>query len=336
MEAHEEFRNCLINELMLKLPDNTGIVQDVVSVFDYLLSDFDISKKEKQIVVYQNPIPKLVQLYLSVKELEGLSAGTIDGYRLGLYKFFLFCNKQPEEVTPADVRNWILQLKRSGKVSDRTLNWYVGILEYFYNWALKLGYVHIVPTTIIPKIKYEKKQRGYLSQIELQYIRDACITLREKALIEFLYSTGCRVSTAKLCDLNWENNTVHVFGKGKKHRNSYINAKCEVALKKYLSSRTDKCEYIFVSERNYCGQPRMLSTAAINKIIKEIVSRIDGFTKHVSAHLFRHTTATTAIQNGMPVEDICKLLGHESVATTMIYAKTTENKVHTEHTRCVI
>lgn len=339
MDVHEDFRNCLIAELMLKLNGDTQAVQTVVSVFDSLLNDFDVHRKEKQLVVYQNPIPKLVQLYLSIKELEGLSKGTIDAYRLGLYRFFLFCNKQPEEVAPADIRNWVLYIRSTGRVCDRTLNGYIGIIEYFYNWALKLGYVQKVPTAVIPKIKYEKKQRGYLSQIELQYIRDACETLREKALIEFLYSTGCRVSEVvgvKLCDLNWENNTVHVFGKGRKHRNVFINAKCEVALKKYIASRNDQCEYIFASERTYAGQPKSLTTAAVNKIIKQIVARIDGFHKPVYAHLFRHTTATTAIQNGMPIEDICQLLGHESVATTMIYAKTTESKVQREHNRCVI
>ena len=83
MDVHEDFRNCLIAELMLKLNGDTHAVQNVVSVFDSLLNDFDVHRKEKQLVVYQNPIPKLVQLYLSIKELEGLSKGTIDAYRLG-------------------------------------------------------------------------------------------------------------------------------------------------------------------------------------------------------------------------------------------------------------
>ena len=122
MDVHEDFRNCLIAELMLKLNGDTQAVQNVVSVFDSLLNDFDVYRKEKQLVVYQNPIPKLVQLYLSIKELEGLSKGTIDAYRLGLYRFFLFCNKQPEEVAPADIRNWVLYIRSTGRVCDRTLN----------------------------------------------------------------------------------------------------------------------------------------------------------------------------------------------------------------------
>ena len=177
-----------------------------------------------------------------------------------------------------------------------------------------------------------------MSQLELEHLRAACITKRDRALVEFMYSTGCRVSeltNAKLSDIDWETKSVHLFGKGKKHRMSFMNARCEVTLKEYLETRTDDVAYLFVSTRKYAGKPKPLTKSAIERVVK-ILSNRAGMNKKVTPHVLRHTTATTAVQNGMPIEDISKLLGHASVATTMIYAKTSTDKVYSNHRRCVI
>lgn len=155
--------------------------------------------------------------------------------------------------------------------------------------------------------------------------------------MEFLYSTGCRVSemsAVKKKDINWLDNSVRLFGKGKKHRLSFINAKAEVAIKNYLNSRKDDSEFLFVSERAPHGQ---LSKDAYEKIIRNIVKRtpeVQG--KHITPHTFRHTMATTALRGGMPITDISKLLGHEKIDTTMIYAKTSTEEIREGHKRFVI
>lgn len=155
--------------------------------------------------------------------------------------------------------------------------------------------------------------------------------------MEFLYSTGCRVSemsAVKKKDINWLDNSVRLFGKGKKHRLSFINAKAEVAIKNYLNSRKDDSEFLFVSERAPHGQ---LSKDAYEKIIRNIVKRtpeVQG--KHITPHTLRHTMATTALRGGMPITDISKLLGHEKIDTTMIYAKTSTEEIREGHKRFVI
>ena len=176
-----------------------------------------------------------------------------------------------------------------------------------------------------------------MTQIELEYIRKACNTLRDKAIVEFLYSTGCRVSElcgVKKSDIDWTNKSVHLYGKGKKHRTSYINAKSEITLLTYLESRDDSSDYLFVSERKPHGQ---LKRDAVEKVIRQIAERAsNNIQKPISPHIFRHTCATTALNNGMPIEDISKLLGHESISTTIIYSKVSMESVQSNHKKYVI
>lgn len=189
----------------------------------------------------------------------------------------------------------------------------------------------------IQAIKYEKKERQNLSRLELEYLRGACQTAREAAIVEFLFSTGCRVSelsVVKKADVDWSTKAVHLFGKGRKHRDSYLNAKAEVALITYLAQRGDDCEYLFVTERN---PHRQITTAGVEKIVRNIAARASSrISKKVTPHVLRHTTATIALQNGMPIEEISKLLGHEKVDTTMIYAHTSTASVQAGHSRYVV
>ena len=165
----------------------------------------------------------------------------------------------------------------------------------------------------------------------------ACETIREHAIIEFLYSTGARVSeltVIKKSDINWYDKSVRLFGKGKKHRISFLNAKAEVALKKYLELRDDDCEYLFATiKRPY----RNLSKDGVEKIVRNIARRAsDSVGKHITPHILRHTTATTALQSGMPIADISKLLGHESIDTTMIYVKSSLEDVRAGHKKYIV
>ena len=134
--------------------------------------------------------------------------------------------------------------------------------------------------------------------------------------------------------VHWNNKSVHLFGKGNKHRISFLNAKAEVAIKEYLNERNDHNEYLFVSERKPHNQ---LKKPGIEKIVRNISRKASvNVSKHVTPHVLRHTTATTAIQNGMPIEDISKLLGHSKIDTTMIYAHTSISHVQLEHKKYII
>ena len=187
----------------------------------------------------------------------------------------------------------------------------------------------------IEGLSYESKPRGPLTGIELELVRDACRTYREKAIIEVFYSTGCRVSemvNLSKSDVDFVKGEVKLFGKGAKHRISYINARAEVSLKKYLFSRRDENPALFVSDRNPNDR---LKKTAIEKVVREIGER-SGIGRRVFPHLIRHTTATDALERGMNIAEVQKILGHEKMDTTMIYTKVCQESVKHDHRRYIV
>lgn len=175
-----------------------------------------------------------------------------------------------------------------------------------------------------------------MTKLDLEKIRSACQTKRERAIVEMLYSTGCRVTELErlnILDINFDTKEVMLFGKGNKHRTSYLNAKAELALREYLSERKDDNEALFV----YSKKPySRLKKSGIEAIIKKIAQRTTGVSTHITPHIFRHTTATTAIDRGINIVDVSKLLGHERIETTMEYITTNSNSVKSNHKNYII
>lgn len=336
MDEYEHLKNDFLLKLEESLPKLTiSDLNKICKSLDLSAYAYTISKKETALVPVADNMPSLVKVYLVVKKTEGLSSGTLDNYARILKLFFAFVGKKPEDVTANDIRMFIYQYQQQKNVSDRTLDKYREYICWFFHWAHTEEYITKNPGRPIRAIKYEQRERQSLTQLELEYLRLACRTLREKAILEFLYSTGCRVSeltNVKLSDINWKEGTVVLFGKGKKYRLGYINAKCEVALNEYLKFRSSDSLYLFVSERAPHGK---LTKNSIENSIKRIASR-SKVAKHVTPHIIRHTTATQAINNGMAIEEISKMLGHASVETTMIYAKVSKENIQTQHSKCII
>lgn len=189
------------------------------------------------------------------------------------------------------------------------------------------------PCAGIKSIQYEVQPREPLSDIQMETVRSCCISLREKAIIETLYSTGCRVSELarlKKEDIDFNTREVHLFGKGKKHRTSYLNARAEVALRDYLEKREGDSEYVFISMKKPYSN---IKKASVERIVKNIGERSKI---KLYPHRIRHTTATDALDHGMPITELQAMLGHESTDTTMIYAKIQKSNVQHDHHRCII
>lgn len=220
-------------------------------------------------------------------------------------------------------------------MSNRTMDGRRLVINTFLEWCRTERYIDWNPCSQIRPIKYESKPREPLTGIELELVRDACRTYREKAIIEVFYSTGCRVSemvNLSKSDVDFVKGEVKLFGKGAKHRISYINARAEVSLKKYLFSRRDENPALFVSDRNPHDR---LKKTAIEKVVREIGER-SGIGRRVFPHLIRHTTATDALERGMNVAEVQKILGHEKLDTTMIYAKVCQENVKHDHRRYIV
>lgn len=336
MNGYEQMKNSFLAELNKMVPDLSGETARIISsALDKAAYPFEVTVKETAIALREDFIPEVVKIYIAVKKTEGLSDGTLENYARILQQFFLWVKKQPDAVTANDIRMFLYNYQQHRRVSNITLEKYREMICWFFTWAHREEYIQRDPSRAVKGIKVEVKERQALTQLELEHLRLACDTPREKAMLEFMYSTGCRVSelcVVKMTDIDFKDNTVHLYGKGRKHRTSFINARCEVALKEYFKHRKGESEYLFVSDR-YPHEG--LSKAAVEKIVHNFAER-SGLKKHITPHVLRHTTATQAVNNGMAIEDVSELLGHANVATTMIYAKVSHNKVHAEHLRCVI
>lgn len=310
-------------------------MQLILQELQMFSNDYDIQKKETSVVPYEEQLPDCYRVYMVAKKIEGLSKGTLQTYKLYLEHFLLNVCKPIEEITANDIRVYLYTYQQTRKVTNRTMDGRRLVLNTFFDWCFQEGYLLQNPCRQIHPIKYEMKMVEPLTGIELELIRDACKTKREKALIETFYSTGCRVSEMAALtknDIDFRKGEVHLLGKGAKHRISYINAKAEVALKKYLLSRSDDNSALFVSERK---PYKPLQKSAIERIIKNIGER-SGVGRRVYPHLIRHTTATDALERGMNVAEVQKILGHEKLDTTMIYAKVCQENVKFDHKRFIV
>lgn len=336
MDAYNRLKQAFFCKIMTELPDmDATLTAKLGELLDKAAYDYDVRDKETAIIISADPIPMLLRIYIATKKTEGLSDLSLKNYAGVLTKFFQWCRKQPEEVTAIDIRMFLYTYSQERRISDRTLDKYRSFICWFFEWAYNEEYIERNPAKQIRAIKYEVKERQSLSQMELEYMRNACKDVRDRAILEFFYSTGCRVSEltgVKQSDINWDDGTVHLFGKGRKHRTSYLNAKAIVSLRAYLKTRTDDNPSLFVVSR---APYNSLRKEAVEYVIKRL-SRDAGLGNKVTPHILRHTTATQAVNAGMPIEDVSKLLGHASINTTMVYAKPSAGKVQAGHLRCVV
>ena len=336
MDLYEQMRNDFTFSLESIFPDMPPEIRNaIIGALDYTCQKYDISKKETALAVVEDVVPEAAKIYIAVKKTEGLSDMTIYNYAHVLRNFFECVRKPLDCITPNDIRMYLYHYQQNRNISDRSLDKYRETLCWFFSWAYREEYITKDPSKPIKAIKYTAKERQSLSQLELEHLRLGCKSIRDRAMLEFFYSTGCRVSeltTVKLSDIDMREGIVTLFGKGKKYRKSFINAKAEVAITEYLKSRNDDSEYLFVSERR---PYRQLKKGAVEKVIRQIAGR-SSVSKNVTPHIIRHTTATQAVNNGMPIEGVSRLLGHANLATTMIYAKVSDESVHAQHVRHIV
>lgn len=331
-------REQLKNDVLMMLDNYVGVhdLREIEIKIEMILSNYEIEKRKTDIVPYTPKLPETVEIFIVSKKIAGLSEKTLYLYLIVLTDFFRTINKDPEKITANDIRIYLYQYQKEHGVSNRTLDGRRTIICSYFNWMASEEYICKNPAINIQPIKYERRHKRAMSQLDLEKVRLACRTKREKAIVEMLYSTGCRVTELErlnISDINFETKEVTLFGKGSKHRTSYLNAKAEVALKDYLNSRTDDNPALFVYDRKPYGR---LKKAGIEFMIRKMMERTSGVTTHVTPHIFRHTTATTALDRGMSIVDVSRLLGHTRVETTMEYITTNSDSVKNNHHNCIV
>jgi integrase/recombinase XerD len=233
-----------------------------------------------------------------------------------------------------DIRMYLASYQRHTGCANTTLESEVAGLKSFFGWLEDEEYIAKSPMRKIKAPKTEKRMREALTPEELELLRDASKTLRERALIEFFYSTGCRldeVVKVNKPDVDWQNLSLHVIGKGNKEREVFISDKAKVHIRKYLLSRIDDCNSLFVTER----QPiRKLGRRSIEREF-ETLGNAAGISKQVSPHVIRHTTATDMLRHGASLSEVQAYLGHEDPSTTQIYAQVSDEAVRAAHKKSI-
>ena len=274
-----------------------------------------------------------LQMFLDAKAVEEKSARTIKLYRCILSSFLRSVSVPVSAITTADIRHYLSVCKSSGQ-RNSTIGNTRRILSGFFEWCALEGLCAVNPVKRVATIKQEKSKRHALKLVELEYLRNACADLREKALIDFLYSTGVRVSeccNARIDHIDWERKTVLIeHGKGNVSRLTYLNPEAEVSLKAYLAARADDSPYIFA--RNRGRSVSSLDAKTVQNIVAQIAHRSGRtFSTNVTPHIFRHTIATVLLRNGMPIEQVQRFLGHAKIDTTLIYAEVRDEDVCRSH-----
>lgn len=339
MDSYEIFKTEFLIELRNKLPNlNIREIEDILHHLDEIAQKYSIEKKELELIILQEGYPQVLKLFIASKAIEEKSPGTLSLYKLTLGNFLSSIGKPFTNVTTNDIRVYLYNYKQSRGVKNVTLDTMRRVINSFYEWCVSENLITRNPAKNIKPIKSDAVAREPLSSLELEYLREACKNIREKAIIDFLYSTGCRVSemcNAKLKNIDWNNKSVFIeHGKGGYSRNVYLNAEAEVSLRKYLALRTINSEYIFAPAHK--TKSAQTTPRAIQKLVKNLALRANIDPNHkITPHVFRHTTATQALHNGMPIEQVQRLLGHKQINTTLIYTKLDDTEIQTAHNKYI-
>jgi len=303
-------------------------VQEILSCLDSVSASFEIRSRE------QLPRdPEVLTMFLDAKDVEEKSKRTLKLYRSVISRFLQAVSRPVSKITTADIRHYLSSCKQSGH-KNATIGNTRRILSSFFEWCALEGICHVNPVRRVSAIRQEKSPRKSMKRVEMEYLRNACRSLREKALVDFLYSTGARVSeccAARIDHIDWERKMVLIeHGKGNVTRMTYLNPEAEVSLRAYLDSRTDESPYIFARSRGKSDLP--LDAKTIQETVSRIASRSGRiFSVRITPHVFRHTIATVLLRNGMPVEQVQRFLGHANINTTMIYAEVRDEDVRRSH-----
>lgn len=295
------------------------------------MSGYKIEAAETLPDTVQTEIEPVVFEYLARKKSKGLAAGTIDQYFRTIRMFCGYSKKKLEEVQDYDILKYLNDYEKYRNIGRARKNDIRVELNTFFRYLSDTGRISINPMATIDAIKFPKKIRQPLSDLELERLRRACKSERDHALVNFLFATGCRVSEVVALnreDIDYERRQVKVFGKGSKERVVFLNAAAIVSLNAYFAAREDHSRALFVSNR--CPHQR-LKKNAIENIIKKL-GKAAGIARRCFPHLLRHTCASFLLK-GMKLDEVQVYLGHESIDTTRIYAKTDLDQLKASYNR---
>ena len=274
-----------------------------------------------------------MHLFLDAKRIEGCSERTIQYYRTTIEKLLFYIETPVRKITTEEIRHYLVEYQQINNCSKVTVDNVRRNISSFFSWLEEEDYLLKSPMKRIHKIKTKQQVKDTISDEAIEQLRDNCNCMRDLAIIDMLYSTGIRVGelvNLNISDINFDARECVVFGKGDKERKVYFDAKAKIHLQEYLHSRKDNNPALFVTlDAPYAR----LKISGVEIRVRRLGRELNM--EKIHPHKFRRTMATRAIDKGMPIEQVQKLLGHSQIDTTMQYAIVNQNNVKSSHQKYI-
>lgn len=315
--------------------------EKIVSVLNEMSEYLSIAQMKKlQEVILRNfseneavktniPNEEFLKIFLAAKKIEGCSERTIKYYRMTIQNLLSSIKTTVRKITTEEIREYLSDYQKINNCSNVTIDNVRRNISSFFSWLEEEDYILKSPMKRIHKIKTKTVVKNTISDEGIEKLRDHCRERRDLAIIDLLYSTGIRVGelvNLNIDDIDLEGRECVVYGKGGKERRVYFDAKAKVHLKEYIENRCDDNEALFVTlDAPY----DRLKISGVEIRLRNLGKQLN--LEKIHPHKFRRSMATRAIDKGMPIEQVQKILGHSQIDTTMQYAMVNQNNVKTAH-----
>ena len=314
----------IINEMA----DYLNIAQ-MKKLQEVLIKNLSDARPEKEQISNQ----EYLKMFIEAKQIEGCSARTLQYYQVTIEHLLKNIDTVIRKITTDEIRTYLAEYQQRNNCSKVTVDNVRRNISSFFSWLEEEDYILKSPMRRIHKIKTKKPVKEIISDEMIERLRDNCICYRDLAMIDLLYSTGIRVGELvglNISDIDFEERECVVYGKGDKERRVYFDAKAKLHLQNYINSRTDTNPALFVTlDSPY----ERLKISGVEIRVRELGRKLN--IEKIHPHKFRRTMATRAIDKGMPIEQVQKILGHSQIGTTMQYAIVNQNNVKTSHRRYI-
>ncbi|MBR8748597.1 Tyrosine recombinase XerC [Fusobacterium sp. DD29] len=331
MNVKEKIIQNVIQEMLPYL--NNAQLTRLKKVISNNLASYSLNAKKEDNNLENESNIKLLDLFTAAKRIEGCSEKSLKYYKKAIEKMLIAIDKPIREIITEDLRNYMTRYQEENNTSKLTIDNMRRIFSSFFSWLEDEDYILKSPVRRIHKIKSPTIIKETYTDESLEIMRDSCGCLRDLALIDMLSSTGMRVGELVLLnkeDINFNERECIVFGKGNKERIVYFDARTKIHLSNYLESREDNEKALFVSIRK---PYKRMTIGGIEARLRNLGKRLN--ISKVHPHKFRRTLATIAIDKGMPIEQLQKLLGHQRIDTTLQYAMVKQSNVKLAHKKYI-
>lgn len=309
---------CILNEMA----DFLSIAQ-MKKLQEVLLKNLSSETPQRE----QTSNETYLKMFIDAKQIEGCSERTLQYYKMTVEHLLATLDVPVRKMTTDEIRSYLANYQQRNNCSKVTVDNVRRNISSFFSWLEEEDYILKSPMRRIHKIKTKQSVKETISDEMIEKLRDNCECARDLAMIDLLYSTGIRVGELvrlNISDIDFEERECIVYGKGDKERRVYFDAKAKLHLQNYINSRHDDNPALFTTlDAPY----DRLKISGVEIRVRELGRKISM--ERIHPHKFRRTMATRAIDKGMPIEQVQKILGHSQIDTTMQYAIVNQNNVKT-------